>query len=313
MGAAGSAWIKPKKRSGLRPESIRQPAHPRVLRAGQRFFPLTGSKGVARAPLQVVRLRPGGEHCDARRDDRNWQLVRCSVARLLAIDDQGDGCHYRFVGFAPRTYDTHALVVGVDGPWARLILPEWHDALAVTSSARALPDELREFGRWLSCRANLGADNPAKVMPTRFGSPRRDFRPELLPTPVLPEAGTELRDEPRPTVGEGCGDIVLFLDRASATTVRDGLADVYVNGHTPPVAAGDRVYIHDGNVVLGWRAVERRAPTPQGTRLSFAEEWHMTRVATDVRRPVAGVAEGGSHGQQAWTWRSWSRAAEGAS
>jgi hypothetical protein len=179
MGASGSAWIKPKKRQGLRSEQMRNIPHPVAVRPGQRYFPLS-TRQRTRVTLRVTRV--AGDTCEARREDTDGRTVRIPVERLLATDAHGAARFYRFIGFAPgRRYQTHAWVVAIGAPWAQLICPEWHPRLPISIALQALPPRLQVPGAWVSCKADFSADAPARVMPTGFAPPRRGFAPQDLP------------------------------------------------------------------------------------------------------------------------------------
>jgi hypothetical protein len=191
MAGSGSAWIKPKKRQGLRAAAITQVPHPTAVRPGQRYFPLD-SRARNAVTLRVVGVRARPGRCEARREDASARLVLVDRARLLKVDDVGAGVHYRFVGYASRVgYRTHACVVAVDDEWARLVCPEWHPAMAITVATGGLPPALREPGAWVACKGDLGATAPAKTGLRDFVAPASGFDPTSLHPVALvdPEPG----------------------------------------------------------------------------------------------------------------------------
>lgn len=307
MGASGSAWIKPTKRSGLRAEAMLEVPHPRWVRKGQRFFPRRPGPGGVRVTVRVTAVGDDGR-CTVVREDFEARVGTAATSRLLAVGPDGAGSHYRFVGFVPRSgYDTHAYVVAVERPWARLVLPEWHPALVVTVAAGELPAE-GVPGAWLRCRANLGAGRPVEVVPARLKEPARGFDPSIYPAPDVPVTdGRSMRESP--SSGAGCGDVVLYPTRLESEGPVEDLTAVYVTGHSPPVAPGGRAYLSVGGRVIGWREVSALKPLPNGMTVAFSEGFTACEVPTEPALPMSGVA-GGEHGAQQWCWRDWERAEE---
>lgn len=303
MGASGSAWIKPKKRKGLRPDAFDEQPHPRVVRVGQRYASLRGRAGA----LTIVKLLPDGERCEAKRDTpEGTTTARLKLASVLAATPEGEGRYYRLIGYAARRYKTVAQVVEIDEAWIRVICPEWHRRLPIAVAPGALAASDRTPGRWLVCTANLGAPTAARVEPERFAPVAATFDAALYPEPIRPEA----RPAPRaiPSSGEGCGDVVLFLNEEEAERARRG-SEIYLTGHAPPARAGGRVYISVEGAVHGWREAAGTAPLPNGTRVRMKGEWRETRLDTaGPSRPAAGVVE--VWGRQRWAWRDWLREAE---
>jgi len=298
MGASGSAWIKHKKQPHLRAAALSDVPHPRMVRTGQRYFPLDGR---ARNPvtLRVVRVAAGA--CDARREDAAMRIVRIEAARLLAADEHGAGLHYRFLGHAARvSYRTHACVVELDGGWARLICPEWHPGVPITVAAGGLPPALRHVGAWVACKANLGAAAPAATGLHGFMTPVKGFDPAELHAVALPEPA-----RPRAPRADA-GDIVLFLPAADVEQASVGAGSVYLTGHPPATEAGRRAYVCVDGEVIGWRAVAGTRPLPNGTRILLAGPWHPVRVRTAPALPSATV-DGGRFGHQFWTRPTWRR------
>jgi hypothetical protein len=232
-----------------------------------------------------------------------------SVERLLAVDSAGHGRHYRFVGWAPRKYRTHALVLSHDHPWARLLIPEWSRSLPVSVSSGSLRELEPAAGDWIACQAELAADSTARVSPRNFALPKRGFVPP--PLDLGPLVTTDaVAAEPAPAAGPGCGDCVLFVSEQQAAAIRDGADELYVTGHAPPLARGGRAYLHAGRV-LGYRPVTGVSPMPSGSRVRFDGPWSDVTVTWSGPRPSSGVS-GGTYGAQMWTWRAWDREDEGA-
>jgi hypothetical protein len=302
VAGSGSAWTKPRKRTGLRPAQLADRPHPSFVRTGQRYFPLHRS-GKNRVTIKIGRPAPGGAW-DGARDDGH--RVRVTAARLLAADEDGRGRYYRFVGYAPRRYDTHAIVIGADATWTRLVLPEWHPSLTVTVSTGTVPPSARALGAWLRCSANLGAERAAHLEVDRILPPGAGFDPARYP-PVTAEPPVDAPVFAPPAAGPGCGDIVLFASAAEAEALAgDAPTDVYVTGHPPPIVAGARVYVHASGQVRGWRRLTARRPRPNGTTLSVDGSWQPC-VMTESLDPLAGGIAAGEHGRQRWAWRSWAR------
>ena len=302
MGASGSAWIKPKKRRGLRSDAITNAPHPLTVRSGQRFYSLDRRQNT-RVTIKVLRVLE--DRAQVQREDVEARKSTLAISRLLATAPDGSGRHYRFVGYASRAgYATHVYVQDSGPAWTHIICPEWHPDLPIIVATGALPADLRAPGTWLACRADLGAAVPAHVGPHRFAAPQDGFV-SLRPVP-----GTVFVDVPEVAPpapiehGPGCGDIVLFVRP-------DELLDTgrYITGHAPPISAGGRVYLSTGGSVRGWRALDSKRKFPNGMWLELGTAWHTVEVDAAPVAPRAGV-QGGTHGLQLWTWRSWSRECE---
>jgi hypothetical protein len=292
MGASGSAWIKPKKRRGLRAEPLSNLPHPRFAREGQRYYPLT-SRAANVVTLKLVRAV--ADRCELKREDSDERRVRVTTERLLQAGQDGLGVHYRFVGFAPRSgYATHAVVVEAGASFARLVVPEWHPGLSVPVATGSLPRELRAPGAWLACRADLGADAGARVQPHAFAPVAATFDPARHHAVTVPA--------PEPGDADGAadrGDVVLFLSQAALDDAATGTDGVYLTGHPPRVRPGARAYLHAGGAVQGWRAVRAVRPLPSGTRVVLGGPWRPAAVDADVKLPPSAVVSG-RHGQQSW-------------
>jgi hypothetical protein len=301
MGASGSAWIKHKKRRGLRSDAMTNLPHPRDVRAGQRYFPLASR---AKNVVTLKVLRTTGDTCELKREDDVGKLVRVRSSNLLATGPDGTGRLYRFIGFAERSgYPTQAFVLDVDAPWAQLVLPEWHPETPVTIAAGSLASALRTPGVWVSCRANLGADAGARVQPTRFSPVPADFDPSIhhpVPRPAT-HSGLNRRDE-------SSVDVVLFVGGAELEDARSG-PGVYLTGHPPITRPGARAYVHADGGVQGWRTIRSLRPLPNGVRVNLAGAWHPVILDKQPSLPLSAVADG-RHGHQMWVPRSWTRETE---
>jgi hypothetical protein len=243
------------------------------------------------------------------REEPDGVTAALSIARLLATDEEARGRHYRFLGYVPSpSYRTHAKVQAVEGPWARLILPEWHPELFVTVASGELPAACRSPGAWMSCKANLGAGRPVEVTPRAMAPAATSFDPRRYPvaTALLDSPRPALDDVCPPQLGRDCGDVVLYLASVDLPNDRATASSVYVNGHPPPVRPGGRAYLYADGDVQGWREVCGVAPLPNGTRVSFAPGFTRCGVPDPPPPPVASVV-GGRHGTQQWQWRSWLR------
>jgi hypothetical protein len=308
MGASGSAWIKHKKQTNLRADAVMDIPHPRFVRSGQRYFPVAGARARSRVPMQVIRvIEP---LCELKRDDADGGTVRLRTARLLEVDGEGNGRYYRFLGYAAKAaYQTHAVVIEVAEPWARVICPEWHPGLAVSVAAAMLPQRFRKRGAWLSCRADLSADAPARVRPHGFAPPDGIFDPACY-GPVQPPPSRSTAESPSAAeLGPGCGDVVVFLSERELERTITGQSGLYLTGHPPPVRPGGRIYVHAAGRIHGWRVLGALRRLPNGIRLVLEPTWHPVMVDAAPSRPSSGVHRG-EHGQQLWVWRSWTRDAE---
>jgi hypothetical protein len=293
MGASGSARIKHTKRTGLLPDALREPAHPRVPRVGQRYVPLDPRQR-DRAVVRVARV--AGDRCRVQSEEDPKAVRLITTSRLLAQDNRGSGRHYRFLGYAPRaSYATVAYIVKAMPPWVRIICPEWHPALPIQVPLAALPVGTADAGSWLSCRANLGAASPAGVEPHQFARPSHDFDPQRYPQPSVQDSALE----PAHSI-ETHHDIALFLTEPELAASIAGSGDLYLTGHPPPVAPGARIYLHACGRVQGWREIDKVRKLPNGVRITLCGTWHPVQLAESPRRPRAGV-HGGAHGQQRWT------------
>lgn len=149
------------------------------------FFPRSG-----RARRLLVVKSVDGEWIRAERDDGARR--RLALDNLLAVDEAGNGIHYRFQGWKPRPrgYRTELRVQRVDLGAARcsLVLPEWDPETSVDELLGALPPALRSAGATGSCMANLASPSAAglaihSVRPIRargLSRPARGAHPETL-------------------------------------------------------------------------------------------------------------------------------------
>lgn len=307
MGGAGSAWIKPKKRDGLRPAMLAAVPHPMFLRPGQRFAPRRASGRRGSVTVRIMRAAAEDERVLAQREDDDQTTVRLSAARLLAARADSHGLHYRFLGHVPgRRYRTHAVVVSADAHWARVVCPEWHPKLAIAVAVGGLPPEARHAGAWVRGVADLGAGQPGHVQLRELAPPEAGFDPgRYHPVAGGHDDGTA---PPTPRRDAGDGDVVLFLGAAELAAMQAGRG-IYLTGNPPPATAGARVYAHHDGAVRGWCELVRKRRLPNGVRLELAGDWHAVTVPVSPERPRSGVADG-AHGHQRWVARGWPRAAE---
>ena len=134
--------------------------HPLRIVAGQRFSPLESRR---RRAVRVTRSMKSGVALAVKADGRR-ERVALRVDRLLAVDRDGRGRYYRFLGYqAGGSYRTWAYVAGVNGEVAQLCLPEWHPRRPVRFPLRLLPAAGNEVGTWLDCTADLGQPHAAKL------------------------------------------------------------------------------------------------------------------------------------------------------
>jgi hypothetical protein len=289
MGGAGSAWIKPKKRDGLRPDVLTRLPHPRSARPGQRYFPLVRA-GRSRTTICVTRLIAGSDSATATREDGERRAVAVKLTRLLALDTAGRGRYYRFLGLKPgRLYATHAQIVELDGSWARLVCPEWHPELPITVALGSLPPMLRERGAWVGCRADLGAANPASVSPTAFTAPDTGFSALIYP----PVAAVET--PPPPTPPRSAQQQIVLFAAPPAPEHR-----LYLTGHPPPLVPGDRVLFCAEDQITGSCTIRACKALPNGVALHFEPDWQPLASVPAPRPPPSGV-QCGRHGSQRWT------------
>jgi hypothetical protein len=166
--------------------------HPRTIRSGQIFFPHEGAR---RRKLTVKRVER--ETVRAVREDQTERTY--ALDRLLAIDAEGNGLHYRFMGWKPRPrgYHTELRVVRVcesDGSCA-VVLPEWDPGTEIGVPVASLPKELRVQGGVGSCMANLASATVAglSLHGFRLSQPRGVSRSEKAPHPAVVAEGQRYR------------------------------------------------------------------------------------------------------------------------
>jgi hypothetical protein len=239
MGSSGHAFIAHTK--ALSPPAQSKdngygaPPHPLAIRPGQRFWPLSGRR---RRPFAVRAVDADGGRAVGRRLDGAGETVRVTLERLLALDDGGQGAHYRLLGFLPGRYTTWATVVALDADDAVLVLPEWHPARPARCPARLLPSDARAVGSWMRCTADLSQPRTARLgltglRPAEDPGPGLCHRPAWTPPVVKPAHPPAVRD------------IVLDLsaDGLDAFPRRGGLLDVYVHERPEALRPGDRVFL----------------------------------------------------------------------
>jgi len=271
------------------------PPHPvRVVR-GMRFWPRAGKR---RRPFEVRAIV--GDVIHGRRfDDDGGQHVRVTLARLLAVRDDGQGLHYQFGGYKPGRYRTHAVVHSLHRGRAVLVLPDWHPRRPVDFPLELIPGDAREPGCWLRCQADLSVASAARMNIARL-VPCAPPLPGTVHLPAYDAPPTNTRG-PRPETGEGCGDIVLErTDGIDALTRRGGLLDVYAPKRPADVGPGDRVYLSlvGDDHIDAYLVVERIQQAPMGALLRCQPGAVLLDQAIAVR---------GERQQNLWRWRWWPR------
>ncbi len=137
------------------------PPHPVRIRAGQRYWPRFGTR---RRPIVVCGVDADGV-VRARRLDGAGERVRVTAKRLVARRPDGQGRYYQFIAWAPRRYQTWAVVVRADSSETILVLPEWHPARPVRLPSRLLPEGARPMQHWLSLRVDLSVSAAGQLNP----------------------------------------------------------------------------------------------------------------------------------------------------
>jgi len=139
-----------------------RPPHPQSVRAGQVYWPRKARN--RRRQFRVSRALADGTVHGKRTDGASEPMVATS-ARLLAVDEDGNGMHYSFIGWTPRRYRTWAYAVERDGEHDRivLILPEWHPGYPVRVPEHMVPFSVRVPGGWMRAFADLSAPYPARL------------------------------------------------------------------------------------------------------------------------------------------------------
>lgn len=273
-----------------------QPPHPLRVISGQRYWPRTGKR---KMPFVVTKSLKNGE-VSALKLDGSDHRVALKAARLLAVTDDYQGVHYRFVGFTEeRRYRTWAFVAEITDARATLVLPEWHPARPVSQPARLLPDGAGP-GTWMTCTADLGQATGARLNVADMAvcaDPGRSIchQPALLAKDTEPPP-------PVPECGKGCGDIVVELTGTENGVIRGGLLDVFITERAA-LQPGARIYLTDTDTDVITRYVELAdtQPTPNGMFLRC----HPDPCA--LAQPVV-FAGNREHGH--WSWRWWPRSAE---
>jgi hypothetical protein len=236
----------------------------------------------------------------ATRTDASEERFTLTAARLLASDPNGAGRYYRFVAYtAGRRYRTYAFLAALDNDQALLHLPDWHPARPVRYPARLLPAGALCPGAWLSCSADLGQPQGAKLN-------LADLQPCSDPgatchRPSLPDtlAAAAL---PPPALGRGCGDIVLELIGGEQTRPNGGAAELFVR---QPVALepGARAYLApaDAAAITAYVEVHSATSSPNGTRLRCSAHTYTTGCPIPINPARV---------QWGWRWRWWPRELE---
>lgn len=131
--------------------------HPTRVKAGQRFVARRRRRHRA---LVICACR--GVQAMARLEGAG-QRVSLSTERLLAVRSDGQGRYFQFLGWRAQRYRTWAVLAGVEGPLAVLVVPEWHPVRPVRFPARLLPAGGQARGVWLSVVADLSAASPGRL------------------------------------------------------------------------------------------------------------------------------------------------------
>lgn len=181
VGSAGHAFIAHTKAlspsAHTKDRGYGMPPHPLAARSGQRFWPLQGAR---RRPFVIRKVTR--EHVVAVRE--GGRVVRISLPRLLAADDDSSGRHYRFQGFASRRYQTFACVWSAEEVEVVLCVPEWHPRRPLYLFSRLVPECARRPGEWLSLRCDLSASSAARLEPSDL-EPAQDPGSALMHRPNL--------------------------------------------------------------------------------------------------------------------------------
>jgi hypothetical protein len=159
------------------------PPHPICIRSGQKFWP-RHSPGRRRRPFVVQAV--DRDAVRARRVDGAREPVRITLARLRQTRPDGQGQHYQFLVWTPRSYRTWATVVTITGTEATLVLPEWHPSRPVRLPTRLLPEAARFAEAWLEIKADLAAPSAGRLNVNEFRAckdpgPARCPRPDRSP------------------------------------------------------------------------------------------------------------------------------------
>jgi hypothetical protein len=244
--------------------------HPRRVLTGQRYTPL---KARRRRPFTITRQLKNGRVYAVKLDEQR-ERITLETARLLAVDDAGEGLHYRFLGYQPaRRYDTFAYLASLDPNTALLCLPDWHSQRLVRLPLVLLPDGTRRAGQWFRCTADLGQPtagrlNIADLLACTDPGRRVCHQPD-------PPSPSDEQLPARPLLGRGCGDVVVELPDRSHLSALDGVIALHLGLH-----------------------VDR---TPNATRLNCDPQ----PVTIDATIPVDADRDTGR-----WRWRWWPRPLE---
>jgi hypothetical protein len=168
-----------------------RPPHPRLVRAGQVYWPRKADN--RRRQFRVTQALADGTVHAQRTDGARESLVVTS-ARLLAVDKDGNGRHYSFIGWTPRRYQTWACAVQHVREQGQvvLVLPEWHPARPVRVPDRLLPFATGVLGGWMHAVADLAAPYPARLALGLIGLCEDPGR-AVCPAPDWPTADGERR------------------------------------------------------------------------------------------------------------------------
>jgi len=275
------------------------PPHPLQVRSGQRYVARAANR---KRPLQIGRIDRKNGRATARRLDGNQERVALALGRLLQTRRDGQGRFFQFVGFESRRYTTFAVVLALrDDGQAEIVLPEWHPGRRVQYPINLLPLLAQKVGEWMTGKADLSQGRPAWLNVAELAHcppPLPDVCHRPTYVPAAPPAAVE-----RPSVGRGCGDIMLELvqDVREQFLMRGGLLDVFVIERPTGMRAGDRVYLARHGLIDRYLEVRGHELLPNGDflRCDPTPRW-LPRPIT-----VKGRVE-----QNHWRWRWWERELE---
>lgn len=272
--------------------------HPLRVLNGQRYVPLRPRRQRA---FTVTRVFSDGR-VRAVKEDEPRETLELLASRLLGVDPNGDGSHYRFIGHRPgRRYRTFARIEAIADPNATLVLPEWHPRRAVPFPARLVLTA--SSGDWVTVTADLGqsragALNLADLQPCAPPAESYCRRPD--PSLVVKLAASD-RLPCTSALGRGCGDVVAEVPDLAAIPAPEGEVHIFLSPHVS-LLAGDRVYL----------AFARRRMDRYLVVLESIIGANGTRVRCDkTPRPIGcTVAVEGPLTSQYWRWRWWPRELE---
>lgn len=291
MGAPGSAWIKSKASSARGLRGGPPPPHPIAVRIGQRFFQRARDRATNRRDTFTV-IGGGPERWRLRSDhpDRNEREV--PAAQLLATAADGEGLHFRFLGFKRRRYATVLHVLDHAGDRALVVLPEWDPGRSFEIDAQRLGGHRGHIGP-VAAEADLGAATPGHLDLAVSAGAIPESVAARCPGPS-PAAQQQLRPAPTTTAGAGLVLTGLSHPRPAPEGQRSG----FVSGPMPQLDVLPRpFFVADGRRVTAASILRHLAPAPTG--------WIF--VVDDRLDPVQATIElpDGPWWSQPWLWAWW--------